>query len=117
MACAYSLLLHQGAPTLRYAELLKLLQPCEERVWTIDLVLLLHAFGLRGVRMQSTLPGVDPSHGHMRFYDHFDRDTKRVAKVFQEAQRRGIDVQQRSAAKMANGKRSRSTRGHCRAKS
>jgi hypothetical protein len=92
----YSLLVHLGAPTLLYAHVLADVAPCEQRVWTIDLAFLLHAYGVRGLRLCSALIGVDPAHGRMTFYDHFDRDTQRVQRTFEEAARIGMDVQQRS---------------------
>jgi hypothetical protein len=62
VACVYSLLLHLGAPTLRYSEVLDCVQPCEQRVWTIDLALLLHAFGVRGLRMRVALSQLSQYH-------------------------------------------------------
>jgi hypothetical protein len=92
-------LLGLGHPTLRYSELIKLLDPCEQRIWSIDLALALDSMGVKEVFMRSTLLGADPSHGQMTFYDNFDRDTRRVGLVFAEAQRRGMDVAQRHVPK------------------
>lgn len=94
VACVYSVLIHLGEPTLLYGGLIAQVAPCEQRVWTIDLAFLLHAYGV-GVHFRSARLGVDPAHADRHFYDHFDRDTTRVAKVFEEAKRLDMDMKER----------------------
>ena len=99
LACALSVLRTFGLSSHSYAELQS--RVGTESVWSIDLVLLLHALGL-DVSYHTTTLGVNPTHARMHYYEQdWQADHARVVAAFARAADLGIPVQQQSLSSAA----------------
>ncbi|KAL5016820.1 hypothetical protein ScPMuIL_006409 [Solemya velum] len=69
---------------------------CGERIWTIDLAYLVHMYNIRHTFCTITL-GVDKTYNSKAFYRvRFETDENRVNQMFEQASKRGIQVEKRS---------------------
>lgn len=69
-----------------------------DSVWSIDLAYLLHHFRLRTLYFTATR-GVRPEYGDEEFYrEQFPQDTKRVNRLFAQAERKGVRVIERTVS-------------------
>ncbi len=67
----------------------------ERSVWSADVVVVLARFGVEGMSFYTTVAGVDPGHKELAFYQKtLERDAERMPALFEEARRRGVQVQE-----------------------
>ncbi|KAL0018589.1 hypothetical protein WJX77_002963 [Trebouxia sp. C0004] len=94
LACALMVLKSLGVSYLNMASLRSLCSTTS--VWTVDLAHLMRHFGL-DVTLATIMVGANPGYFREGFYmENMEEDQCRVTQLFKEAERAGINVDQRS---------------------